>query len=274
MSTKQRVSDLAIERLALGELAPDEAARVRAALGDDADAKLAALAKEDAEILAAAPPAMVAAEVKRRLARLEPKPSSSSPRWWVPMLALASTGGLAWWIARPPDPDRIDVSRGPGPTPEEIRVGGDEPPEVLRIKGEPAMVIDRLAERGTERLADGDVAKSGDRLQVQYRAGDREEGAIVSIDGRGVATLHFPADEHASATLRTGGMVALDHSYELDDAPGFERFFLVTTMPGQRLHVDVVMDAARTLASSPLAAKSELVLPRGYEQKTVTLRKQ
>ncbi|HWB76536.1 MAG TPA: hypothetical protein VG755_16325 [Nannocystaceae bacterium] len=274
MSTKERVSDLAIERLALGELAPDEAKRVRAALGDDADAKLAALAKEDAEILAAAPPAMVAAEVKRRLARTEAKPASPAPRWWIPMLAVATTGGLAWWISRPLTPDHIDVSRGPGPTAEEIRVGGDEPPEVLRIKGEPAMVIDRLAERGTERLGDGDVAKTGDRLQVQYRAGDREEGAIVSIDGRGVATLHFPADENATAVMRTGGMIPLDHSYELDDAPGFERFFLVTTTPGQRLHVDVVMAAARTLASSPTAAKGELALPRGYEQKTLSLRKQ
>ena len=58
---------------------------------------------------------------------------------------------------------------------------------------------------------------------------------LVSIDGRGVATLHFPDDVDPTA-LAHGGAMALDHSYELDDAPGFERFLRVTA--GQRLPLD------------------------------------
>ena len=46
---------------------------------------------------------------------------------------------------------------------------------------------------------------------------------IVSYDGRGVVTLHYPNVARASAELRAGGAVPLDHSFELDDAPLFER---------------------------------------------------
>jgi len=266
-------NDLMLERLALGELGPEEAKRVRAALGDDADAQLAALAKDDAEILAASPPAMVAAEVRRRLARQAPQPREAV-RWWIPAAALLATGALAWWVARMPEV-RPEAS-GDGDV--QLRVAGpDEPedlPETLRIKGAPEIYLNRLAEPGSERLKDGDVARAGDRVQLQYRAADREQGAIVSIDGRGVATLHFPAEPTASPVLHSGGTIALDHSYELDDAPGFERFFFVTVVPGMRLDVAIVMDAARTLASSPGAAKAELALPRGYEQLGLSLRKQ
>ena len=97
----KRVPDFVLERLALGELAPEEAARVRAQLGDEAEARLAALGHDDAEILAATPPAMVAAEVRRRLARggeaMRPSPAI---RWWVPAGALLVAGWQRQRIGR------------------------------------------------------------------------------------------------------------------------------------------------------------------------------
>jgi hypothetical protein len=264
----ERPSDLMIERLALGELAPDEAARVRAGLGDEADARLAELARDDAETLSASPPAEVAAEVRRRLARV-PVPERPSPaRFWIPATALVAAGFAVWWFTRPPA-DTVP--------PEHERIAQVDPPrepdEVIRIKGDPLLTIDRFAGQGSEPLADGALVQPGDRLQLRYQAAGREQGAIVSIDGGGVATLHFPASVDASTKLASGGSVALDHSYELDDAPDFERFFFVTVRRGGTLEVAKVVEAAEALARSSTAREGALVLPDGYEQRSVSLRK-
>lgn len=63
---------------------------------------------------------------------------------------------------------------------------------------------------------------------MSYVAAGRAHGVIVSIDGRGQVTLHFPADAGAPTALESGRAVPLSHSYELDDAPLFERFMFVT----------------------------------------------
>jgi len=267
MTSERRPSELAIERLALGELAPDEAARVRDALGDDAQARLDALAKDDAETLARLPPAVVAAEVRRRLAVARPQPQPQPVRWWIPAGAMVAAGLAAWWIARPP---RATAPED-GPSIEWPSDPGSD--DVVRIKGDATLSIDRVGVQGLEPLREGDLVRAGDRLQLHYRAADRQQGAIVSIDGRGVATLHFPADADAAPVLATGGTVALDHSYELDDAPGFERFFFVTVTPGRTLDVARVLAAAETLAKDPRADERDLDLPAGYEQRATTLRK-
>ncbi|MFO0631241.1 MAG: hypothetical protein U0168_00160 [Nannocystaceae bacterium] len=268
--------DLSIERLALGELSPPESARVRAALGDEADATLAALAADDAAILREHPPAQVAAEVQRRLARREREAAAPRPtgaRWWIPAGALVAAGAAAWWLARGPLPNQVPVDGGDGGEGVVAVSGGDELPELTRIKGDPVLTIDRMAAGRSERLRDGATVHAGDRLQLQYGAAEREQGAIVSIDGRGAVTLHFPDDAAASPRLADGGLVALDHSYELDDAPQFERFFFVTVPRGRSLSVAAVMAAAQQLARTPAAMQQRLTLPSGYEQVAITLHK-
>lgn len=270
----ERVPDLSIERLARGELSAPEAARVRAALGDDADATLRALAADDEAILREHPPAQVAAEVRRRLARREPTPATAAgARWWIPAGALLAAGAAAWWLARGPLPSTPGVGGSDGGAGVVVVPGGDELPEVTRIKGDPVLTIDRMAAGRSERLRDGADVHAGDRLQLQYGAAEREQGAIVSIDGRGTATLHFPDDVTASPRLASGGLVALDHSYELDDAPQFERFFFVTVPRGRELSVAAVMAAAEALADAPAAMQQPLKLPAGYEQVAITLHK-
>jgi hypothetical protein len=178
--------------------------------------------------------------------------------------------GLAvWFLARPPRTD--GTTDAPG-----IAVPSDpvyDETEVVRIKGDASLVVERVGPRGLEPMHDGDLARTGDRLQLRYLAADREQGAIVSIDGRGVATLHFPATVEASPRLASGGAVALDHSYELDDAPEFERFFFVTVPVDRTLDVAVVHAAAAALAASPRAIDETLALPDGYEQTSLVIRK-
>lgn len=191
----------------------------------------------------------------------------------IPAGALLAAGAAAWWLARGPLPSTPGVGGSEGGAGVVVVPGGDELPEVTRIKGDPVLTIDRMAAGRSERLRDGADVHAGDRLQLQYGAAEREQGAIVSIDGRGTATLHFPDDVTASPRLASGGLVALDHSYELDDAPQFERFFFVTVPRGRELSVAAVMAAAEALADAPAAMQQPLKLPAGYEQVAITLHK-
>jgi len=268
----REVPELLIERLARGELSPSEAAAVREALGPEAEARLRAIAEDDAAVLTRLPPERVAATVRRRLAaRAAPERAST---WWNPAMGLAAAGVAAslvvWCAVRPGSPGELGVDSGGGGG----RFPGDpDPGDVVRIKGDATLTIDRLGAKGPERLEAGATVRAGDRLQLQYRAADRDHGAIVSIDGRGVTTLHFPASVDASADLQEGGLVPLDHSYELDEAPRFERFFFVTAIPGTRFDVAAVVRAAERLAAAPDAERGELSLPAGYESTAVLLEK-
>ena len=66
-------------------------------------------------------------------------------------------------------------------------------------------------------------------MQLSYVCADPEYALIVSVDGNGVVTSHFPEDSTDSALLEKGGEFPLSYSYKLDDAPSFERFYLVTS---------------------------------------------
>ena len=65
-------------------------------------------------------------------------------------------------------------------------------------------------------------------MQLTYQAAGRPFGVILSIDGRGAVTVHHPRDGRQAARLVPGQEVRLSSAYRLDDAPGWERFVLVT----------------------------------------------
>jgi hypothetical protein len=201
----------------------------------------------------------------------------ASPRWlvWAPAVAAAGLA-LVWWVGpgnAPLDDDRLDappvIAKRTDP-----RVADAAGPETIYLKGDPRLTIDRVHDGRPTRVAAGDAVKAGDVLQLGYLANGVQQGVVVSIDGVGVATLHFPASEQASPRLEQGGRVGLPESYELDDAPGFERFFFVTVDGAEpTLDPAQVMEAARALAKGERAEDGALVLPAGWTQQAVLLRK-
>jgi hypothetical protein len=98
---------------------------------------------------------------------------------------------------------------------------------------------------GKEPLARGDKVTQGDVVQLAYNAMGATHGVIFSIDGRGTVTLHFPSERTGSTALKAKGANALDFSYELDDAPRFERFFFVTS--DKPVDVGTVLEKGREL---------------------------
>jgi hypothetical protein len=262
------IPDLILEQYRLRELPAAEAERVERLLSTD-DAlrgRLEALEQSDEAIARQYPAGWLAARIRARL------PPSASLRWtsppsarlrWIP-LALAAAAALvvlaAPWRAVAPGPV------GPG--------GAED-----RIKGlTPALTVYRRTAAGSETLADGGVARPGDLLRLGYNSARRPFGIILSIDGRGLVTLHFPPAGDRAAPLARDAETLLDNAYELDEAPGVERFYFVT---GETpFLVAPVMDAAHK-ASAPGAgaagarpAPATLPIARELSQSTFSIQKE
>ena len=253
-----KVPDVLLEQYRLGELPRDEAARLERLLHSDETLRqrLRALEESDEAIAGRYPSEWLAKRVRERLTaetRTPPAVFSRPARW-----ALASAlAGIAVVIA-------LAVPRSVN----ESDAGGD------RIKGlQPTLTVYRRTARGSETLADGAAARAGDLLRVGYVSAGRGYGVILSIDGRGIVTLHLPPDGTHAATLTHGGTILLDAAYELDDAPAWERFYFVT---GDRpFEVAPVMDAARRAAVGDLRAPPpSLPIPGDLQQTTFSIQKE
>ncbi len=98
-----------------------------------------------------------------------------------------------------------------------------------RIKGlEARMEVWKKSENGIIQLEDMSTAKEGDEIQLRYSVPEKCFGMIFSMDGNGALTVHMGNDNKAIA-LEPGKMVSLPYAYKLDDAPHFEKFFLLTS---------------------------------------------
>jgi hypothetical protein len=242
----RNIPDLVLERYRLDEL-PETSARAVAQMvaADPAlQARLDALARSDADIRAQYSP-LISIHDRR----------APSRRLVVRALTAATLGATALLVfaALPRTPSQPTVTE--------------------RIKGgRPSLALYRRTPSGSERLADGDVARTGDLLRVGYASAGRAYGVIFSIDGRGTVTLHLPPAGDESASLEKilvpGKPILLDRAYELDDAPRIERFYFVT---GARpFAVAPVLAAARAAAAAP----EKLPLPAGLEQVTFAIQKE
>lgn len=273
MPDKQKVSDLTLEQYHLGELSPRQVRVVRRELERDAilRGRLAEIERSDDDIRAAYPADKIVAQIRERALRDAPDayeeadgsglkpaapnlPGTSARRvvrfptlaWAIPVAAMAIALLSLPIFLRPSDS--------------------------TRLKGvSPHLLVFRKTPAGAEELRPGSVARQGDVLQLSYVAGEARYGVIFSVDGRGTVTWHVPAGYNGSTmpapALDPQGPVPLPSAYELDDAPAFERFFLVySTSPFD------VAPVARAAARA--SAEGSLALPAGIRQFSLLVRKQ
>ena len=243
--------DWKLERFRLNELPEEEMGAVQRALDEDPDlrARLKALEGSDREIHASYPTEWMARQVARRLERRGP----SSISRFGPHLALAAVIVLAVVFAI--------YLPGPEAPPTWDRKGVDG----IRLKGvKPDLLLYRKRASEVEQLADSSVAYAGDLIQIFYRAAGKPFGVIVSVDGRGTVTRHLPASGTSAVRLIQGDPVSLDYSYELDDAPKWERFYFLTA--------DTSFDV-RDVAQAAEGSPDSLRVGREIEQFAITLYK-
>lgn len=249
-----RTPEWLVERLHQGDLPPAEAAAVRARLAEEGGlSRLDALARDDARFAEAHPVAPAAAEIRRRAA--EPVRRRVRPgRMLVAMVPLAAAAAAVFVLG-----------------PLARRDGGDD--DGVRLKGgSPHLAVHRQRTGAEpEVLARGARARAGDLLQLTVVSAGRPYGVVVSVDGRGVVTRHGPGDGPRAAPLSARGAVPLAHAYRLDDAPEFERFFLVTG--GSPFETGPVVEAIRRLAAEGGARAGSPGLPPGLAWSDFVLEK-
>jgi hypothetical protein len=215
-----KTPDWLLEKATLGELSASE----RASIDDpNFDERVRALAQDNAVILAAYAPHDVASEVKRRV----------GARVYRPARALGIGAGVALLASVA----AVVIVRA-------------QPGEDIRFKGAAAhLTLQRQRGAEVELLHAGDTASAGDRVQIMVTTGGARYGVVLSVDGRGVVTLHYPSSENGDTALPARAEFALPFAYTLDDAPRFERFILITSPSALDPHT--ILAAAR--AGQPLA---------------------
>jgi hypothetical protein len=251
------VPDWRLERHLLGELSAGEAGALGDAVARDGDVRerVSALEQSSDEILRQYPPNVMAASIRARLsARGEGHRERDRRVASRLQLGLAAAATLA-----------AVAVLGPRATPPPER------PDVTRPKGGPvALQVYRSSSAGVERLLPGGVAREHDVLQLAYHVPAARQGAIVSVDATGVVTRHLPAAGAWSVPLEPGASVPLPDAYELDAAPGYERFVLVTA--DRPFPVEVVEAAVKSASTGGTDARLEL--PPGLEASSFVLRKE
>lgn len=244
-----------LERYLLSELPSNDMEAVERALAYSAELRqrLDALRQDNGEVLGRYPAAWMARQIEARAAGpARDHTSRGAAAWWWRLAPVAAVTLVA--LAVLPIMEGGEVAEGPASV-ATLEAGSPG----VRLKGSPYLVVHRRTATGSERLENGAAAYAGDLILVQYHGAGRRYGAILSVDGRGDLTFHLPAEGTMAAALDDSGLATLGYSYELDDAPRWERFYFVTA--DRRFRVDEVASAARRIGGS-----GTLDLPAGLEQ--------
>ena len=185
-----------------------------------------------------------------------------SRKWFFAAPALAVVLLLAIIMRPPKEPVQSSVIQ------EDIILKGQQNIDFSK----PQLIIHRKKNSDVEVLQNGARGRAGDLLQLAYVAAKQSYGVILSIDGNGKVTLHYPLEKNNPTSL-TEEKYYLPEAIELDNAPQFERFFFITS--NSNLNVETIMQVARKLADDPIKAKKEkLDLPEGFKQVSINIIKE
>ncbi len=252
MTGSNSVPDLFLEQYVLGEASKDVVRRIEAS--EELLARADALREENEAFLRAVPPAFVLPKIKAAAGE-RAHVVSDRRQFIVPALAAAAlVAALLPVYLTQREGDAAGVAAGE------------------RVKGlDPTVSVFRnLADAEAVELLDGDEASLGDVLQIVYSAAGAKFGVIFSVDGRGVVTLHHPANIFVGSDLEQGANVALPYSYVLDDSPSFERFIFIVS--DSELSVGAIIERAEELAErDPRAVRAERFLADGVDADELTI---
>ncbi len=263
------LSEYYLERYVLEELPDEYAEEIRRQVTSDPElrAALKNIESSNRDILALYPPPTVKANLLARLSEAQRKTVSFPFRWILTISSAFAVVLLFLFLILPALKEKAGL--------EPFDSGQD----LSLVKGIPKvdlsrtqLLIYRKINDQVEILTDGKRAVAGDLLQLAYVAAKESYGMILSIDGRGGITLHFPDERGGSTKLDQNKKSLLPHAIELDDAPGFERFFFITSE--SRIDVEDVLKRAESLAKDPEWVKrAALDLSEGLNQYSVLILK-
>ncbi len=264
MNAKQ-IPDITLERYLLNELPPDRMELIRET--SKADPLLRKRIKQmndsNGKILRRYKPETMVPRFIEGASRAvtPPAPARRFSRAIVLVPSLAAVGAVAVLVIFPLvrsgdetilDPHIHDVTR--------VKGGGTK------------LYIYRKSGISAEQLSASSRVREKDLLQIAYYSFQDTHGVILSLDGRGAVTLHYPAPPSRDTRIDKNRKIFLRSSYELDDAPGFERFIFVSSRTP--LDAQALYKAAKKLAQSPdRAKKADLTIDTTSRQTSLVLLK-
>ncbi len=273
---QEAISEYILEKYVLRELGQQkmEALDRRVAADPALRARVREIEASNRETLAQYPPASEVSEIMARFARVQPvaRPERLRQgglfRKWALRLSPALALAVMLLILFLPRQKHGEKGAWLSERPEKILVKG---PAAISLD-HTQLLVHRKRNAHVELLRNGDLGRAGDLLQLAYVAARESFGVILSIDGQGRVTRHYPTEAYGSCALVRQKKVLLSNAFELDDAPGFERFFFVTAE--EKIDAGRVFAKAVELAKDPArAGKENLDLPGNIKQYSVIISK-
>ena len=273
---KEIISEYYLERYVLGELPSEDAIRIYrlASTQPEIQNALEKIVSSNHDILSLYPASTVKASLLAQVNEMQGKPVEGG--WFIKTFSLRRILYISSAVAAALLFFFLIL---PGLRKETGTIPYDAGQDFSLVKGiqsidlsKTQLLIFRKNKDEVEMLKDGMQASAGDLLQLAYVAVTGPYGMILSIDGRRSVTLHFPEEKGASTELMLNKRALLPNAIELDDAPGFERFFLITSE--SPVDVDDILKKAENLAKIPERAKQmELDLPESIKQYSILILK-
>jgi hypothetical protein len=221
MTDVKQISDFKLERYLLGELPEVEMAALRKREAEDElfAARVKMMREEGERFLAENP--FSALEDK-----LENDQRSVERSLWLRVAAvLVVAFGIFSVVVLNRQTDIVNESSATSG----MDVAMADVDNGTRIKGMTAglEVWKKMGDSAVQ-MANLGEAREGDEIQLRYRVPQKCFGMLFSMDGNGTVTMHM-GEGNRAVVLEPGKMTTLPFAYKLDNAPKFEKFFLLTS---------------------------------------------
>lgn len=264
---QEMIPQLLLEKYILRELNETDNREVERAIRENTEVarRIEELKKSNEEIIAAYSPEYFMNLLENRL-NIERKEPKRSPKKYFPVFKLATFASAAFCAI-------FIVILNLPPLFETENVNNFMGNEVVRIKGETTFKIYQKHFDDFENMKEGSQVENYDNLQLSYLAGTDNYGIIFSIDGRGIVTLHYPYSENTVPKLDKKGEIFLQYSYQLDDAPEFERFFFITSEKTFEVS-RIIKKTENLIAGGILGKKGSLNLSEDFSESSILLLKE
>jgi hypothetical protein len=267
MSSTSGIPDWKLERYLLGELPADELAQINKAAHThpEVQANLDALLADNVALLGRLDPTQTAKRLQA-LATARSSAVNTRPGFLVTLpFRVALTAVLILSLSVAYFLSNRDI------LPQNIEVAGIQNPSDIRIKGLQDHIQLFLKTGDTiAHILEGAKLNNGDLIQIHYQVSKKCFASIISLDGRGQWTTHFPEAGTAAAKTEPGLTGFLPFAYELDRAPYFEAFWLITST--EPFSVDSLVTILETLSGNSEPPTS-LPLDAHFQQTRIVIRK-
>ena len=225
MTSVNKISDFKLERYLLGELSEKEMRELQEReLSDEIfAARVAEMRLQGKRFVAENP--FVALEAKMAAAEQSANDEHNvvSVRWLKVAAALVIALGVFSMVLLNRNVETFDSKDAA------MQVAMADVDDGTRIKGMQASleVWKKTGDSAVQMVNLGD-AHEGDEIQLRYRVPQKCFGMLFSMDGNGTITMHM-GEGNKAIELEPGKMTTLPFAYKLDNAPKFEKFFLLTS---------------------------------------------